>query len=129
MIEQTLQAKIETFLSTRRESDGGWAKITSDDVRLLDEIVYNLIEAKCEPDSDGDFPIRFYLVNNQIERFACSPKLLRVHQIGEETLEDTYSIALAIESLSKELCVLLSWLNQKMSVKNRTKQSKTKKKK
>lgn len=59
MIEKSLQDRIEAFLSTRRESDGGWAKITPDDVHLLSEIVHRLIEAKCEPDADGDYPLRF----------------------------------------------------------------------
>lgn len=113
MIEEHLQDKIEVFLSTRRESNGGWAKVTSDDTRLLCEIIHSLIEAKCEPDADGSYPLRFYLVDCQVERFACSPNLLRVHQTGEETMEDTRSIALAIEALSKELCILLLWLSQK----------------
>jgi len=53
------------FLKDRRESDGGFAKITQGDINLLYEIVELLVERKCERDPDGDMPIEFEIVNRR----------------------------------------------------------------
>lgn len=61
-----LRTKIDEFLQHRRKSEaGGWAKITNDDVTKLEEIIRLLIEAKCKPDSEGERPIEFMLINRR----------------------------------------------------------------
>ena len=60
-----LKKKIDEFLKHRRRSDGGWAKITTDDVTQLENIVRLLVMAKCSPDADGDRPIEFMIVNRR----------------------------------------------------------------
>jgi hypothetical protein len=60
---EALHKMVDDFLSERRASDGGWAKVTDADVRDLEGIVRALIEAKCEEDLDGDIPLQFVLVN------------------------------------------------------------------
>ena len=61
-----LKKKIDDFLKPRRRSDGGgWAKITTDDVTQLEDIVQALIKAKCHPDDDGDRPIEFMIINRR----------------------------------------------------------------
>lgn len=62
-----LTKKIEKWLSTRRKTDGqgGWAEIESKDIWDLHAIINRLIELKCEPDADGDFPINFCLTNRR----------------------------------------------------------------
>lgn len=57
---------IDRFLEDHRESRGGWAKVTPTDVGLLAEIVQWLIELKCDPDPDGDYPIEFRIINRRI---------------------------------------------------------------
>lgn len=58
-----LDKLISDFLLERRESVGGYAKIKDEDVNALYDIVHLLIELKCEPDADGDFPIEVSLIN------------------------------------------------------------------
>lgn len=63
-----LQAKLENFLATRSESEGGYAPVSSQDERNLHEILNALIAAKFEEDPDGDLPINFVLVNRTREQ-------------------------------------------------------------
>lgn len=58
-----LKNKIDDFLSEKRESHGDYAEITQQDVNQLNEIVHMLVEEKCDPDPDGDYPIDIHLVN------------------------------------------------------------------
>ncbi len=60
-----LDGLIDRFLEDHRESEGGYAKITSEDISLLREIVQWLIELKCDSDPDGDLPIEFEVVNRR----------------------------------------------------------------
>lgn len=60
-----LDTLIDRFLKDHRESDGGWAMITPEDVTLLWKIIRELIELKCEKDADGDLPIEVHLVNRR----------------------------------------------------------------
>lgn len=60
-----LSGLIDRFLEDHRESDGGYAKITTEDIHLLYEIVRELIELKCDEDPDGDLPIEFEIVNRR----------------------------------------------------------------
>jgi len=54
---------IQKFLRNRRESYGGWAEITEQDVMDLRDIINLLIDLKCEKDVDGDLPIEYILIN------------------------------------------------------------------
>lgn len=54
---------IDEWLADYRESDGGWAAITREDIFDLYSIVRCLINLKCQADPDGDRPIDFHLVN------------------------------------------------------------------
>ena len=54
---------IQSFLRNRRESYGGWAEITEQDMMDLRSIINLLIDLKCEKDSDGDLPIEYILIN------------------------------------------------------------------
>jgi len=60
-----LDGLIDRFLEDHRESDGGYAKVTTEDIHLLYEIVRELIAFKCEEDPDGDLPIEFEIVNRR----------------------------------------------------------------
>lgn len=60
-----LDSLIDSFLEDHRESDGGYAKITPEDIQELHEIVRELIELKCDKDPDGDLPIEFEIVNRR----------------------------------------------------------------
>ena len=62
-IRKLLHEKIDNFLKNRRESYGGWAEITDQDITDLRGIISLLIEEKCERDSDGDLPIEYILIN------------------------------------------------------------------
>lgn len=67
LVPTKLIQSISAFLAERRESEyGGWAAITLEDMEQLDEIVHQLVEAKCEPDADGDRPVQIILVNRTI---------------------------------------------------------------
>jgi hypothetical protein len=69
MDRTSLEWKISDFLSTPRESDGGYAKITDDDMKDLHIIIETLINLKCEEDPDGDRPINFQLCNRREKHF------------------------------------------------------------
>ena len=58
-----LFTQIDRFLAHRRKSDGGYAKIVPKDIDDLYEIVFGLIELKCEPDTSNDRPIQVKLIN------------------------------------------------------------------
>lgn len=60
-----LDQLIDHFLEDHRESDGGYAKVTTDDIHLLYKIIRELIDIKCDRDPDGDFPIEFEIVNRR----------------------------------------------------------------
>lgn len=60
------QELIEQFLSEKRRSNrGGWAEVTDKDIKLLDDIICQLVKSKCEPDADGDYPIQVKLINRR----------------------------------------------------------------
>ena len=60
-----LDGLIDHFLGDHRESKGGYAEITHEDIKELHEIVRELIELKCDRDPDGDLPIEFEIVNRR----------------------------------------------------------------
>lgn len=60
-----LQKALGSFLAERRESEGGWAKVTDKDIEQLRKLCRLLIEAKCEADPDGDYPIEVTVVNRR----------------------------------------------------------------
>lgn len=78
-----LQKKIDAFLAERRPSNGGWAEITNKDVIQLENIIQALIESKCQPDPDGDFPIEFVLVNRRNTQGLHYTPMSYGHKNGE----------------------------------------------
>jgi hypothetical protein len=70
---QRIADLIHKFLDEPRESEGGYALVTDDDMTLLSEIVQELIVRKCERDPDGDLPIEFALINRREKHFAIDP--------------------------------------------------------
>lgn len=62
-----LDSLIDRFLEDHREcsAGGGWAQITEKDITRLYEIVWELIELKCDKDADGDLPIEFKIINRR----------------------------------------------------------------
>jgi len=54
---------ITKWLDGWRESDGGWAAITPQDVNDLYSIINHLVELKCQADPDGDHPIDINLID------------------------------------------------------------------
>ncbi len=57
---------ISEWLADYRESDGGWAAITSEDVNNLYSIIRCLIDLKCRADPDGDRPIDVHLIDRTL---------------------------------------------------------------
>jgi hypothetical protein len=79
-----LDGLIDRFLEDHRESDGGYAKVTTEDIRELHEIVQWLIELKCDTDPDGDLPIEFEIVNRRThERMHYGQVPYRDGETGE----------------------------------------------
>lgn len=69
-----LLEKLYRFLAERRESDGGWAVPTEQDMERLDSLIRKIIAEKFEKDSDGDLPVRFVLTDlTRFEYFHYHP--------------------------------------------------------
>jgi len=58
-----LLAKIQFFLESPRQSDGGWAPVEKQDMIQLSDIIQALISAKWQPDADGDLPVEVGIVD------------------------------------------------------------------
>lgn len=65
--------KINDFLSVTRMSEGGYALVTNQDHADLNDIIKDLIVAKCERDPDGDLPFEFSVINRREKHFAIDP--------------------------------------------------------
>lgn len=92
---KALLQKIGSFLADRRKSRGGWAEITDRDVEILQEIIQELIEAKCEPDPDGGLPIDFILVNrftHERIRYEPIPNIKQPESLRD--LEPAFEVAM-----------------------------------
>lgn len=63
-----LDELIEEFLEEHREcgNGNGYALITNDDLSVLRDIIYELLERKCDLDADGDLPVQVKLINRRI---------------------------------------------------------------
>ena len=69
-------ALLDELMEAPRESDSGWAEVTTEDRDQLHELFRAIIEAKFEPDDDGDSPIEFILVNrNTHQRMHFCPMM------------------------------------------------------
>lgn len=61
---KALHKRIDTMLNAGRcESDGGWAKVSDEEYRELQEICREVIDLKVERDSDGDSAVEVVFVN------------------------------------------------------------------
>lgn len=56
-----IHSLIDHSLKDHRESDSSRADITLEDMKLLQEIIKELIKLKCDRDADRDLPIEFVL--------------------------------------------------------------------
>lgn len=69
MVPKTITKKLEAFLANKRRSrGGGWADVTEADMVQLQDLIQNIIDAKCGLDADGDQTIEFQLINRNTHR-------------------------------------------------------------
>ena len=71
-----LNEKIDVFLKDKRESRGGWAEVTLEDVEQLYGIVGDLIDLKSQRDPDGDRTIEYALVNRREGFWPVNPSMI-----------------------------------------------------
>ena len=101
-MNKKLETLIEKFLSEKRKSDSGYAPVTVDDVNNLYKIIDMLVEAKFEPDADGDYPVDYEITDlTRYERshFVQIPHwLYRKHsdENNDEEVLNKYAINLSI---------------------------------
>ena len=73
MREQII-ALLDKLLAEPRKTDSGWAEVTTEDMDQLHELFQAIIEAKFEPDADGDSSIEFFITNrNTHQRMHFRP--------------------------------------------------------
>lgn len=108
-MEDKLHKMIDDFLSVRRESyGGGWAQIEQEDVAKLGNIIRELIEAKCESDSDGSYPIYWELLNRRVYETPSWLFPIRHNDGTNECLEENIDAAFSnLESVMNRLNSLL----------------------
>ena len=68
-MKPSLSNLIDEFISQRRESDGGWPEVSEKDMEMLEWILDALIDEKWEQDADGDYPVKWVLVDKTKHRF------------------------------------------------------------
>lgn len=61
--KEELLSKIDVYLSERKKSNSGWAPVELEEMRLLNDIIHNLITLKYEEDVDGDLPVEWHAVD------------------------------------------------------------------
>lgn len=70
---------LHRFLERRARSDGGgWADLNDEDMQLCNNMLIAVMEAKCEPDADGDPSLELHAVNLSRTdglRYAALPHL------------------------------------------------------
>jgi hypothetical protein len=90
-MNEALEKTINEFLADRRKSEsGGWAQIEPKDVDGLYKIIGLLIEEKCEPDSDGDYPFDYSITNRRIYEpapYLCPVPYMHQAQTDEERID------------------------------------------
>jgi len=82
-----LMVKINAFLLDRRESEGGYALVTNQDHTDLNDIIEDLIDAKCERDPDGDRVFEFSVINRSEKHYAIDPWINGVRYRDEDGLD------------------------------------------
>ena len=102
--------KIEKFLKERRVSKGGgWAAITENDINSLNNIIHDLIEAKCEPDADGDYPLQVILVNRRKYEPLRFEPLPYVHMLKDKKEQEAWFVK-AMDNMRIASDVITSYL-------------------
>lgn len=102
------------FLEHRRESRGGWAEITDEDVEALRKIIETLVEFKCEADPDQDRPIQFKLIDRRkyhLWMFRPVPFNKEFHEHGEATMDEI------VEACHTNLRIAFNQLDGALSLK------------
>ncbi len=99
-IPAEVYVNIEKFLKERRESTGGWAPVTDEDMELFHEVIYSLIEAKWGADPDGDRPVQYKL----IDRTKCWPLHFRPVPYGHKrgSREEEFEAAMTNLSIAMD---------------------------
>lgn len=62
-IPDKVRKAIQDLLEERRESDGGYAAVTDEDMTRFHEVMDAIIQAKWGSDPDGDRPINYILID------------------------------------------------------------------
>jgi hypothetical protein len=99
-IPEELSQRIKTFLKERRESDGGWAPVTDEDMEQFHAVIYALIEAKWGADPDGDRPIDYILIDRTKYRPMDFFPLPYGHRTGKR--EEEFDNAMTNLSMAME---------------------------
>lgn len=65
---------VDAFLKEHRKSAGGYAPVTEKDLEQLQQLFDQLQQHKFERDPDGDFPLRFLVIDRtKYEAFHYAP--------------------------------------------------------
>ena len=116
--QEKLMEYIYGFLAEHRDSDGGWAPVTEQDLVQLDAIICLLIEAKWSPDTDGDRPISYRIVDRTREELPQALVLPLIRgAAGTEEAWDRY-IDLAATNVSMAAQRLEMGIKLKQMLKN-----------
>lgn len=83
-IPDKLVKKIESFISTRSQSNGGYAPVSNKDLQDLSSILHSLIEAKYEEDPDGDLPISYQLTDRTKYQTSPFSPMPHIHRLGDD---------------------------------------------
>jgi hypothetical protein len=96
-----LQQAIDTFLEERRESNGGWAPVTHEDMAQLHSIINLLIEKKWAENDGGNLPVEYRMVDRNKEHFIWPCMLPYTHTDHTESpLEENVRADLLVHAIS-----------------------------
>jgi len=100
-MNKSLQKTIDKFLKERRKSDEGWAVVEDEDIEQLYSIISKLIQLKCEPDLDGDYPIECDLINRRKQHYVLDPSMLRMKY--KLDLDNIHTLSLLSSHLTERI--------------------------
>ena len=96
-----LEKLINGFLYEKRKSNGeNYAEVTLGDVQYLYEIINMLVEAKFEPDADGDYPLDYEITD--LTRYERS-LFLQVPHWGGEVDDNNYDDILRAYAINNNI--------------------------
>jgi hypothetical protein len=102
---------LNKFIADRIESeDGGYASVSREDLSMLSDLVYRIIELKWGRDCDSDLPVGYQLIDRSKERFLYPSTIL--HGAGEETLEKLLGMINSISEEARRIVVQSRYLKE-----------------